>query len=365
MEWNPQMRWKPDLIPALKRLEAFWQREIIDRPCISVRAPKIKGLNISPFRNDIDYHGDKEALKRYWTDPETIRQDREYKFSNTFFGGEALPALFQNYGPSGHCRYYGATPGFGQDTIWFSPIMDEVDPEKLTFHQEYVDRQLDIGRYLLQHAGNKYFVAMPDNCGAIDALNHLCGAQNLLMSMIEDPDAVLEAIHIINQGWKKAGDQFYALSRENCNGSIHAWMDLWAPGQLLQMQCDTSVMLSPEMFKTFAMPELEEQISAQDYAVYHFDGIEQRRHLDCLLSLKGLRAIQWSHVAGQPSPSHFIDTFRQMPAAGKGIIVMAQPEDVPVLLDQLSAKGLYIHCETENEEQAQAILDYAQTHFHE
>ena len=54
-----------------------------------------------------------------------------------------------------------------------------------------------------------------------------------------------------------------------------------------------------------------------------------------------------------------------MQAAGKGIIVMAQPEDVPVLLDQLSAKGLYIHCETENEEQAQAILDYAQTHFHE
>ena len=142
-------------------------------------------------------------------------------------------------------------------------------------------------------------------------------------------------------------------------------VDLWAPGQMMQMQCDVSVMMSTKMFATFAMPELEEQIQKQDYAVYHFDGIEQIRHLDCLLSLEGLRAIQWTHVAGQPTPSHYVEVLRRIQEAGKGVIVFAQPEDLPVLLDQLSAKGLYIHCSADDESQAREIIKFVENHFHE
>jgi len=96
------------------------------------------------------------------------------------------------------------------------------------------------------------------------------------------------------------------MQTEGADGSVLAWMHLWAPKRLAQMQCDLSVMISPEMFNCFAMPELEELCDFLDYPVYHFDGQEQIRHLDSLLSLKKLRAIQWTPVAGQLPTSNFI-----------------------------------------------------------
>jgi len=96
------------------------------------------------------------------------------------------------------------------------------------------------------------------------------------------------------------------MQTEGADGSVLSWMHLWAPKRLAQMQCDLSVMISPEMFNCFAMPELEELCDFLDYPVYHFDGQEQIRHLDSLLSLKKLRAIQWTPVAGQLPTSNFI-----------------------------------------------------------
>jgi len=66
---------------------------------------------------------------------------------------------------------------------------------------------------------------------------------------------------------------------------------LFWPRRMGQMQCDLSVMISPEMFNRFAMPELEELCGFLDVPVYHFDGQEPIRRLDSLLSLQNLRAI--------------------------------------------------------------------------
>ena len=68
------------------------------------------------------------------------------------------------------------------------------------------------------------------------------------------------------------------------------------------MQCDMSVMFSKEMYREFIVDELEQQMEWLEYPVYHFDGVEQEQHLDYILGLKKLKAIQWTHVAGQPRP---------------------------------------------------------------
>lgn len=355
--------WKPDLPQALERLGAFWEREILDRPCISIKAPKIPGTNVSPFLNTREYHGDKAALVRHWTDPDTICRERVEEMSQTFFGGEALPAVFQNYGTSGHCNYFGAQPEYGQDTIWFNPILPDTAPEGFRYQPERLTPHLEIAQRLVDEAEGRYFVGMPDSCGTLDAICHLCGTENVLMDLADDPEQVQEAIKIVNAGWKDSCQKFYDISREACGGTVHAWMDLWAPGKLMQMQCDLSVMLSPAMYAQVVMPELEEQCAWLDYPVYHFDGAEQIRHLDMILSLPGLKAIQWTNVAGQPSPVHYLDTLQRIQKAGVGLIVMTPPEDLPKLLDNLSARGLYIHTEAESQQEAERLIAYTAAHF--
>lgn len=354
------MRFKPDIEKVRERLYAFWEREVIDRACISVTAPFRKGENISMFHNDRDLTGDPEALRKYWEDPETILQNSLRRIERTYLGGEALPIVFQNYGTSGHCQYFGAKPAYGNDTIWFDPVWDSLSDVRDAYSEERLHKELDITRYLAENAKNDFFIGMPDNCGTLDAIGHLYGTENVLMDMISEPELMKEAIKKLNQVWIKTNEMFYEATRRLNGGGAHAWMHLLAPGRLNHMQCDMSVMISPEMYETFVVPELEQQLEWLEYPVYHFDGIEQERHLSYLLALPKIKAIQWTYVAGQPSPSHYMPILKRIQQAGKCLIIMAPPEDIPVLTDELSAKGLYLHTETETVEQAKAIIKYVE-----
>lgn len=118
--------------------------------------------------------------------------------------------------------------------------------------------------------------------------------------------------------------------------------------------------LTEPVSEKFVVPELEQQLKWLDYPVYHFDGIEQERHLSYLLEFSKLKAIQWTYVAGQPSALHYLPILKRIQSAGKALIIMVPPSDIPVLLDELSSKGLYLHTETETVEEAKAIIHYVE-----
>ncbi|HHY83403.1 MAG TPA: trimethylamine corrinoid protein 2 [Clostridiales bacterium] len=359
------MQFKPDIDKVRERLYAFWERELIDRACIAVVAPREKGAHISMFHNDRDLTNDPEALRCYWEDPETILNNAISRMERTFFGGDALPMVFQNYGTSGHCRYFGAKPLYGNDTIWFDPVWQSLEDVHNSYTEEALKMELEIAKYLTEHAQGRYFVAMPDNCGTLDAIGHLYGTENVLMDMLTAPEQLKEASRILNEAWIKTSEMFYRISESLNGGGAHAWMHLLAPGRLNHMQCDMSVMFSPHMFEQFVLPELEQQMEWLEYPVYHFDGIEQERHLSMILSLPKLKAIQWTYVAGQPAPSKYLSILKKIQKAGKSLIIMAPPGDIPALLDNLSAKGLYLNTETQTPEEADDIVRYVEKHSKE
>ncbi len=359
------MRYKEDIDKVKERLFAFWEREVVDRACVAVWAPKKEGVNTSAFINDTGCE-DEQSLLRYWTDPETIYMNTIRRLENTYLGGECLPAVFQNYGTDGHCNYFGAKPTYGKDTIWFDPVWNNLGEADTSYDETVLEKHLAIARYLADHAKDDYFVAMPDNCGTLDAICHLYGTGNVLISIMDEPEVLKNAIRRVNEGWKKSTEKFFQVCRENCGGgSVHMWMHLIAPGRLQHMQCDLSVMLSPSMFEEFVLPELHEQMECLDYPVYHFDGIEQVAHLPFLLSLEKLKAIQWTHVAGQPSAANYIPVLRRIQEAGKSLIIMAPSSDIPALIDGLSSKGLYLHTEAENVSEAKEIEEYVKKHTKE
>lgn len=354
------MRFKEDIEIVKKRLYAFWDREIIDRALVSVIAPKEKGKNISMFHNSRDMTGEPEELRKYWEDPETIYRNNMERLENTFLGGETLPIIFQNYGTSGHCNYYGAVPSYGNDTIWFDPVWDDLTEAENSYTEERLKQHLEITRYLTERAGDSYFIGMPDSSGTLDALGHLYGTENVLMDMLAEPDAVKNAIRILNEGWIRTNEMFYQVTEKLNGGGAHAWMHILAPGRVAHMQCDMSVMFSKDMYREFVVDELKQQMEWLEYPVYHFDGIEQEQHLDYILGLDRLKAIQWTHVAGQPSASHYLPVLKRMQSAGKALIIMAPPDDVPILLENLSIKGLYIHTEADDVETAKEIIRYVE-----
>lgn len=93
------MRYKQDWDMAKKRLTAFWDRDILDRYCISVKVPGQAAQTMPQT--------DAERL-RHWTDPEYIIQRDRAAMEHTYYGGEAFPCIFVNLGAAGHAVSAGA-----------------------------------------------------------------------------------------------------------------------------------------------------------------------------------------------------------------------------------------------------------------
>ncbi|HEY5563182.1 MAG TPA: hypothetical protein VIK72_15795 [Clostridiaceae bacterium] len=324
-----------------ERLEALWEKEIIDRCCISVEVsePNLAEIPSELFNNKLD-------LVKYYTDAEYILERHRKKFENTYYGGDAFPCIFPYLGTGGHIAYLkNVSMEFAKDTIWFhETIKDwesnllEYDPESPTFK-----KQIEIIKYLVAKSSGEYFVSMPDNCGSVDGLSQLRGTDNLMIDFIEEPEKVKKATSIISKVLSSTSDTLFNILKENnLGGSVHSWMQTWCPVRHMQLQCDTSVMVSPKIFEEFYLPELEEATKWLDRSIYHLDGEEQIRHLDMILSIKNLDMIQWTPVAGQPPTFDFIPVLQKIQRAGKGLVLIPNPEEVEKLMSALSPKGLQL-----------------------
>lgn len=358
------MLYKEDWDAAKARFEALWNMELVDRCCVSVTAPR-KGSEkfFESYREKVTKKiavPSSMLTSQYMDSPQCVLEEAEKLMEHTFFGGEAFPQIWLNYGPAGHAAYFDAPYHVGETTTWFEPIIEDITQDILPFNKKnQILKWQEKAAEIFAKAGNdKFIVSTPDNSGSMDALAALRGTEELLVDMITEPDAVKDKLDKVIEAWKYAGDKLYEITREcNNGGASIGWLSIWAPGKFSQLQSDISVMLSNSMFKEFVLPELIESAAHQEYSLYHMDGQEQIRHLDDILSVQGIGMIQWVSVAGQPSYMEHIATFQKIQAAGKGLLINdVKPNDVEKLLEYLRPEGLLIMTETETQEEAEDLL---------
>ena len=301
-----------------------------------------------------------QTLYRWYMDAEEVYKRNITRIENTFFGGDAFPVITPHFGTAGHAKYFrGCQYQFANETVWYFPSLEDGTLPEYQSENSILSLELSCLRQLCEHGTGNYLVAQPDNCGTIDALAHLRGSDRLLVDMLENPAWVQSCTRKIMEGYFDSSRKFYEASQENnFGGCSHGWMQLWADGTVQQLQGDLSVMISPAMFETFVLPELEEACNWLDYSIYHFDGQEQIRHLNMLLSIRNLNAIQWTHVAGQPETTEFIPVFRRIQSAGKGLVLFPEStQQAKALLENLNPQGLYLITQADNEAEAKIYLE--------
>ncbi len=333
------MMYKENWEQTKEYLEAFWNKDCLDRCSLSIAVVK------DPAKQ-VDFSKLYTPEERF-TNPEVIDNICRTMFGNKTYFAESIPAKYTDFGTAGHCTFFGCKPNYTPSTIWFDPVLEDTNSALLKTDLDNCiayEKQQKLMQDLVKLANGDYFVSMSDNCGMVDALAEIRGTQNLLIDMLEEPDFVHECMPKIIDAWKTSEHRYYDILKENnLGGSTHGWMQVWAKGMHVQLQCDFSVMISPDLFEEFALPELEECSKAVDFASYHLDGIEEVRHLDMILSVEGINNIQWTPVAGQPKTSASIETFQKIQKAGKGLILSPQLDEIEILLKNLSPKGLRLN----------------------
>jgi hypothetical protein len=326
----------------------FWNHEYIGRCVVRITAPKKK----YPLPEPRNY----EELVKIWTDGEEILKRNMSAFENTYFLGEAFPLINLNLGAAGHAGYFNNIPYKFADTVWFFPIGDE---EELVFSKDnfFYKTTIAIAQYLCNKNPGEFIVSMPDVCGNIDALAHLRGSENVMIRMATEPEKVKKELEFIQTSWETMIPEVFSIVKENnYGGASIGWMGTYAKGLHAQLQSDMSVMLSSAYFDEFVFDELKKQADFLEFPTYHLDGIEQIRHLDKILSIKEIKMIQYTCVAGQPSPLEKLDVLKKIQQSGKLLLLIIKPEWLKDLLENLSARALFLKIEADNIEEADNLF---------
>ena len=61
--------------------------------------------------------------------------------------------------------------------------------------------------------------------------------------------------------------------------------------------------------------------------IYHLDGIGELPHLDQILAIPELNAVQWVYGTGQPGPYAWVDVYQKIINAGKQIMIIENGMD--------------------------------------
>ena len=353
------MYFKEDWPKAQERFLAFWEGEIIDRCCVAVLAPRDNSRYTPPQPPE-----SQEDLLKWWIDPQDNLRRMLAEFEHTFYGGEAYPAATMCLGASVMAGFYGSPAEFRPETVWYHPILQSWEPDPLSFDpatNELYKITIEAARYYAQESRGRYLVSLPELGAATDDLSLLRGMQTLLLDMIDQPEPVKRAIARLADTWGQVHNELYQIAAPaNQGGCCIAWMQTWAPGSHYQMSCDFSAILSPRMFKEFILPEIQAYLKVNQYSVYHWDGPDAIKHLDSLLSIPEIDAIQWTQGEGQPPATHprWIANYRKIQQAGKKLILpFVQIGEIETLLSQISSRGLMIRTYAASEAEARELLN--------
>ncbi len=302
-----------------------WWNGTLDRPlvrgviydahpiCRETRAPLLGQANCTDFS---------------WSAEELI-DTIDADLSQYEYIGDGFPYVnLDSFGPGVLAAFCGARLDNSSGQVWFFPaekkdiseIHANYDPENI-----YVKRIKDIYLAGLDRWQGSVIMGMPDLGGILDVVAALVGSEELLFALIEEPEEVKRLVGEVQEAWHQAYNDFAEVLKPQ--GGYTDWSQLFSSTPSYILQSDFSYMISPDMFSEFVMDSLKEDTRRLDHTIYHLDGVGALPHLDQLLTLPDLNAVQWVYGAGKPGPMHWLDVYKKIADSGKQMMINGSAKD--------------------------------------
>ncbi|MFH1613538.1 MAG: hypothetical protein ABIG61_00430 [Planctomycetota bacterium] len=345
--------YKQDWEESQSRWVAWWHGEMIDRVCCLVTAPQ-DGAQ----RKEV---AKPKSIEAQWIDVEYLLASQEEVFRTTFYGGEALPVFKVPHGPFTLQHILGAKPVYREDTIWFDPIIKLWDKKMdLRFNPEHpgVITMKKILSTALQRGEGKFIVSFPSIGMPGDILELLRGGQRLCIDLIENKDAVRQALSEISQAWFEYYELLFNEGFKDKQDGMGNWLQMWAPGRHFSIGCDFSALIGQQMFEEFILPHLKAQTERLEYTIYHLDGEQAlKQHLDPILQLPKLNAVQWAPLCNEDiKKTENLPYLKKIQEAGKGLVLAVDQKDIEFVFENFEPKGLCIRTGCDSEADAKEML---------
>ena len=337
----------------LARQDAFWSRSILDRPVVVM----------AYHRPDPDYPWPAQktyaSLRDRWMDGAYHAERALASVMNTEYLGDALPTACPNLGPEIFSAFFGCQLEYGENTSWSIPLLhDWEQADSLQFSEktecfrkieEMTDALLAIGR-------NRFYTGITDLHPGGDAIVAFRDPLIMNMDMIDNPDGIKKLLNKVNAAYYRVFDR-YCDKLEKAGQAITSWPGIVSTKRWYVPSNDFSCMISKAMFDDVFLPGIAEECRHMQASIYHLDGPGALQHLDSLLEIKELNAIQWVYGAGHGRATDWLHVYRRCQAAGKGLQIGINADELETLMANLRPEGIWLGIGgVQNREQGEALL---------
>lgn len=335
----------------------WWDKEL-DRPIISVW---LWGRDPGRTKPDVPLLSQANCTDLSLS-PEMIIDRLDYELSCVEYLGDAFPYVsLTSFGPGVVAAFLGAKLDNSSGRVWFHP-------EKLLpineIHLEYdadniwLRRIKDICRVGAERWQGQVMIAMPDLGGPMDILSTFRPSERLLLDLYDEPEEVKRLVGEIHDLWMRFYDEINSVLQP-VNPGYCDWTGIFCDKPGYALQADFSYMIGPDFFDEFVRDDIAGMCKKLDRTMYHLDGVGQLNHLDSLLAIKELDAVQWVPGDGRQPQHKWPEVLSKIYAAGKNIQVVTGVEGLEATETLLgTAKGLQtcLHGSVNEREKYLAVL---------
>jgi len=330
---------KPDYEASKERIDAFWECELIDRPVVQF------GLGKPPEERVPLPQSHHATSAERWLDSEYQAELHLASLSNAQFLGDTMPVAWPNLGPEIFSAFYGCPIHFGDyGTSWTDPIIedwDQMEQVRMDWQSPYLAKLHEMTDAFLEIGKGKFITGMTDWHPGGDAIAALRDPQNLAADMLLHLRQVKKVLSTLERDYFQVYDIFYDKLRA-AGQPISTWTSLVCDGKYYVPSNDFSIMISKEMFDDVFLPGIIHECQFLDRSIYHLDGPGALRHLDSLLAIPELGAVQFVPGSGNEGFHKWVEVYKKVQAAGKGIQVLCKLEELDLVRETLDPRGVFL-----------------------
>lgn len=344
---------KPDYDSCVARIQAWFYGEILDR--VPIRFHRHNAEYDSVIANS-----GHASLRDRWMDAEFQAKSFLDSIRGKRFNAETFPVYMPNLGPNFYAAVHGAEMEFGETTSWCEPIVEnEDDLAKIQFSRDnkYYKSMYELTYAALDVCDGQFLVGYTDLHPGMDCAAAWRGTESLCMDMVLNQSMVEKLMALSTKHFLDVYDEFYTILKDHGQPSV-TWMNIPVPdGRMHIPSNDFSFMISPDMFKQFALPTLREEVRTMTHNVFHVDGKGVANHIDDILSVDGVNTIQWVQGMGDDYPvMQHLPFIKYVQSKGASIIVDLDLSDLEKFMGEVSPKGIFLWIATEDEDQEHEII---------
>jgi len=343
---------KPDFDECMARIYAWYEQKVIDRPPVRFHHHNVE------YEKHRSVEGPWKTAEQRWLDVEFQARTFVDSLGGTQFLGETFPVFWPNLSAVVYNLFLGQEAVFDDVTAWTHPCVDDLDnlPDLHVQRENVYFRTIEaLTRRALEVAEGEFLVGYTDMYAGIDCTMGLRGMEQMCFDLMTHPRQIKRLIDLTFAEYPEVYRHFDAVLKAHEQLSV-TWMNLPSFETFNVLACDFATNISREHFEEFCMPIIRREAELFRHNVFHMDGPGVARHVDAILTLPNLAAVQWVQGYGRDRPiMQWLPLIRKIQQAGKSVIVDLDLDELEQFTTAADPAGIMLWVPADPKDQGEVL----------